>query len=204
MCLFFLLVVLSNFTVSQEPDPTPSPPESPAVEVSGRNGSAPEASQTAVPLESSEAGESKPRALISNDATIFGILMVFLGLVFWTSNLESPFWKKFYKFIPMLLLCYFLPSLLTFFRLVDVEQSKLYFVASRFLLPASLVLLTISVDLREILKLGPKALIMFLTGTVGVILGGPIAVFIVGMISPELVGGDGPEAVWRLSRCLTW
>jgi uncharacterized membrane protein len=78
-----------------------------------------------------------------------------------------------------------------------VEQSKLYFVATRFLLPASLVLLTISVDLREILKLGPKALIMFLTGTVGVILGGPFAVWLVGMVSPQLVGGEGPEAVWR-------
>ena len=197
ICLFLLLVVVSNIGVAQEPDPTPAPPETPAVEVSGKNGSAPEAGLTHVPLGSSDAGESESRALISNDATIFGILMVFLGLVFWTSNLESPFWKKFYKFIPMLLLCYFLPSLLTFFKVVDVEQSKLYFVASRFLLPASLVLLTISVDLREILKLGPKALIMFVTGTVGVILGGPFAVFVVGMIDPELVGGEGPEAVWR-------
>lgn len=137
------------------------------------------------------------RAWIRNDATIFGILMVFLGLVFWTSTIPSPFWRTFYKFVPMLLLCYFLPSLLTFFRLVDAEHSQLYFVATRFLLPASLVLLTISVDLREIVKLGPKALIMFLTGTIGVILGGPLAVWLVGLVSPELVGGEGPEAVWR-------
>ena len=195
--LFFLLAVLSDISVAQEQGPTPSSPESPVVGVPHRNGSAPDASQTLVPLGSSHAGESGPRALISNDATIFGILMVFLGLVFWTSNIPSPYWKTFYKFVPMLLLCYFLPSLLTFFRLVDVEQSKLYFVATRFLLPASLVLLTISVDLREILKLGPKALIMFLTGTVGVILGGPFAVWLVGMVSPQLVGGEGPEAVWR-------
>ncbi len=142
-------------------------------------------------------GHSEPTFLIRNDATIFGILMVFLGLVFWTCNIPSPFWQTFYKIVPMLLLCYFLPSLLTLFRIVDPEASQLYFVASRFLLPASLVLLTISVDLREILKLGPKALIMFLTGTVGVIVGGPFAVWLVGMIRPELVGGEGPEAVWR-------
>ena len=97
----------------------------------------------------------------------------------------------------MLLLCYFLPSLLTLFGLVDPEESNLYFVASRYLLPASLVLLTLSIDLREILKLGPKAIVMFLTGTLGVILGGPLAILIVGTFHPELVGGQDADAVWR-------
>jgi uncharacterized membrane protein len=70
-------------------------------------------------------------------------------------------------------------------------------VATRYLLPASLVMLTISVDLQAILKLGPKALIMFLTGTVGVVLGGPLAILLVGLVRPDLVGGTGPDAVWR-------
>ncbi len=134
---------------------------------------------------------------ITNDAVIFGILMVILALVFATANSTNRFFKFFYKLFPMLLLCYFLPSLLTFFNVVDPEQTKLYFVASRYLLPASLVLLTISIDLKEIIRLGPKALIMFFAGTVGVILGGPIAVLLVGFFNPQLVGGAGPEAVWR-------
>lgn len=134
---------------------------------------------------------------ITNDAVIAGILMAMLGWVFWTSNSAHPFWKTFYKWVPMLLMCYFLPSLLTAFRLVDPEASKLYFVASRYLLPASLVLLTVSIDLREVLRLGPKALIMFLTGSVGVVIGGPLAILIVSSFSPELVGGSGPDAVWR-------
>ena len=136
-------------------------------------------------------------ALITNDAIVFGILIVMLAFIFKTSSSSNPFWKKFYKLIPMLLLCYFLPSLLTTFGLVDPETSQLYFVASRYLLPASLVLLTLSVDLKEVLKLGPKALIMFLTGTVGVVIGGPLAILISSAISPETVGGAGPEAVWR-------
>ena len=89
----------------------------------------------------------------------------------------------------MLLLCYFLPSLLTLFGIVDPEQSQLYFVASRFLLPASLVFLTLSIDLREVFKLGPKALIMFLTGTLGVVVGGPFAILVAQLVSPDLVGG---------------
>lgn len=135
--------------------------------------------------------------LITNDAVIFGILLVMLGAIFYAANSGNPFWKKFFTWVPMLLLCYFLPSLLTFFRIVDPDESKLYFVASRYLLPACLVLLTLSVDLREILRLGPKALIMFFTGTVGVVFGGPLAVWLTAMVNPELVGGVGPEAVWR-------
>ncbi len=135
--------------------------------------------------------------LITNDATIFGILMLMLGIIFYTSNLDNPFWKKLYKFIPMLLLCYFLPSLLNTFGIVEVEDSKIYHVSSRYLLPASLVLLTLSIDLKEIARLGWKAVVMFLTGTVGVVIGGPIAILVTSWIAPEVVGGAGPEAVWR-------
>jgi uncharacterized membrane protein len=76
-------------------------------------------------------------------------------------------------------------------------KSQLYFVASRYLLPASLVLLTLSIDLREIVKLGPKALIMFGTGTVGVILGGPLAILIMNSIAPDVLHPSDGEQTWR-------
>ena len=99
--------------------------------------------------------------------------------------------------MPGLLLCYFLPSLLNTFNVVDAAQSRLYFVSSRYLLPACLVLLTMSVDLPAIMRLGYKAVVMFFTGTVGIMVGGPLALMIVGAVSPETVGGSGPDAVWR-------
>ena len=135
--------------------------------------------------------------MITNDAVLFGILALMLGGVFYTTASSHPFWKTFYKWLPALLVCYFLPSLLNSFGLVDAENSKLYFVASRYLLPASLVLLTLSIDFRRIIALGPKALIMFITGTVGIIIGGPIAIIIMSWVSPDVVGGHGPDAVWR-------
>lgn len=141
--------------------------------------------------------ELGPPGLVQNDAVVFGMLMVILGVVFYTSNSKHWLFKGFYTVVPMLLLCYFLPSLLTFFEIVNHERSSLYQIVSRYLLPACLVLLTLSIDLKEIFKLGPKALIMFLTGTVGVVLGGPIAIFLVSLFSPETVGGAGPETVWR-------
>ena len=136
-------------------------------------------------------------ALIKNDAVVLGLLLALLAAIFYTSNSSRPIFKKFYSVIPMLLLCYFLPSLLTTFNIVDGEHSQLYFMASRYLLPASLVLLTLSINLKEVFKLGSKALIMFITGTVGVIIGGPLAILAASAINPDLVGGAGPDAVWR-------
>ena len=136
-------------------------------------------------------------ALITNDAVTFGILMAILAGIFATSHSDNPKWKKFYKLVPSLLLCYFIPSLLTTFGIVSEEGSNLYYMASRYLLPASLVLLTLSIDLKGIYNLGPKAIIMFLAGTGSIMIGGPIALLIVGTISPEIVGGTGPEEVWR-------
>ncbi|MEM9293357.1 MAG: DUF819 family protein [Acidobacteriota bacterium] len=135
--------------------------------------------------------------LITNDAVILGLLMGILALVFVTSHSANPRWKRFYTIFPSLLLCYFLPSLLTLFGIIDPDTSNLYFVSSRYLLPASLVLLTLSVDLRAIAGLGSKAVILFFTGTLGILIGGPLAVLLVGTISPETIGADGPDAVWR-------
>ena len=135
--------------------------------------------------------------LIKNDAIVFGILMGILSFVFVTSSSNHPNWKKFYQYFPALLLCYFIPSVLNSLGIISGKDSNLYFVASRYLLPASLVLLTISVDLPAIKRLGSKAGIMFFTGTIGIVLGGPLSILLASMIAPDLVGGQGPEAVWR-------
>jgi uncharacterized membrane protein len=135
--------------------------------------------------------------LVTNDAVVLGLLALILGFVFYTEKSEHPFWQKFYTWVPGLLLCYFLPSLLNSFGIVDASESNLYFVSSRYLLPATLVLLTLSVDLPAIMRLGWKAVAMFLTGTVGIMVGGPIALLVVGAVSPDTVGGGGPDAVWR-------
>ena len=136
-------------------------------------------------------------ALITNDAVILGLLAGILGFIFKTSSSENPKLKAFYKYVPALLLCYFLPSLLNTFGIVDGHSSNVYYVASRYLLPACLILLTISIDLKAIINLGPKALIMFLVGTLGIVIGGPLSILVVSVFSPDLVGGHGPDAVWR-------
>lgn len=135
--------------------------------------------------------------LITNDAVVLGILVLILAFIFSTSSSQRTFWKKFYRVIPSLLLCYFIPAVLNSFGIISGDFSKLYNVASRYLLPSSLVLLTLSIDFKGILKLGPKALIMFLVGTLGIVLGGPVAVLAVSTIDPGVLGGTGPDEIWR-------
>ena len=135
--------------------------------------------------------------IFNNDAIVLGILMGILGFVFITSSSKNLFWVKFYRYIPALLLCYFIPSIFNSLGIISGDSSKLYFVASRYLLPTSLALLTISIDIHEIKKLGSKALIMFFTGTLGIIAGGPLAIMTVSLVSPDIIDGSGPDAIWR-------
>lgn len=133
--------------------------------------------------------------LIGNDAVVLGLLVATLALVFYTSSL--PRFQKFYRVIPSLLLCYFLPAAFNSLGIIDGEASNLYFVASRYLLPASLILLCLSIDLKGIYNLGPKALIMFFSATFGIVVGGPLALWAVSLIEPNVLGGDSPDAFWR-------
>ena len=132
---------------------------------------------------------------MQSDTIIFGILALTLGLVFYTQTL--PRFKTFYQIVPGVLLCYLLPAVFVFFEWIDPSKSSIYFVASRYLLPAALVLMTLGIDLKAVLKLGPKALILFSVGTGSIILGGPIALLITGSIWPGLLELQGQDAIWR-------
>lgn len=134
--------------------------------------------------------------IITNDAVVLGILVTILGIIFITSSSNKSFYKKFYTIVPSVLLCYFLPALLNTFNIISGETSNLYQIASRYLLPASLVLFTLSIDFKELKKLGNKAVIMFLAGTLGVVIGGPLAFYIVISFFPEVAQSNGEE-VWR-------
>ncbi len=147
--------------------------------------------------------------LVTNDLVAFGILSGVLGLIFYTAHSTSGFWKTFYRYIPALLLAYMLPAVLTSLNIIAerwetmengktvIHHSSLYYIASRLLLPASLVLFTLSIDLKAITRLGWKALLMFFSGTIGIVLGGPVALAIVGAFFPDLLSASGHDATWR-------
>lgn len=133
--------------------------------------------------------EAPSTALITNDIVVLGLIAATLGAVFWTSSLQA--FRKFYAVVPALLLCYLIPGLFNTFGVIDGENSKLYNpVASRVLLPAALVLLTLSIDLKAVLRLGPKLVAMYATASISVVVGGTLAFLLFQAVHPETVAGD--------------
>jgi len=139
----------------------------------------------------------RERPTFVSDTIVFGLLAIILALIFYTSSLETKGWKKFYMFVPALLLCYLIPAILDSLGLISKEYSSLYTMAKNYLLPGALILMTLGIDFKGIINLGPKAIIMFLTATVGIVIGGPIAIFVYSFIDPEVVGGVGDQEAWR-------
>jgi uncharacterized membrane protein len=135
--------------------------------------------------------------MISGEPVVLGLLAVILGLIFMTENSKNKGWQKFYAIVPGLLLCYFIPGLLNTFNIIDGSDKSLYEMARDYMLPLALVLLCLACDLNSIIRLGPKAIVLFLTGTVGVVLGAPLALTIMGMFDPTLLNPDGENAIWR-------
>ena len=119
--------------------------------------------------------------------SLTAFLAAILGLVFWLDTLDAL--EPVFKYLPPVIWAYFVPMLCTTFGLTP-DSSPVYEWMSAYLLPFSLFLLMISVDLKAIVRLGPTALIMMCAGTLGIVIGGPIAF--------GLFGGffEDPEA-WK-------
>ncbi len=119
--------------------------------------------------------------MISEPTALFVYLAVVLGSIFWASNL--PQLQPILRITPPVVYVYFLPMLSTTFGITP-PSSPTYDWMTRYLLPFSLMLLMVTVDVRAILRLGRVALVMMLTGTMGIILGGPLALALLGRWLP--------------------
>ena len=119
--------------------------------------------------------------IVQHPAGILAVLRTVLAVIFWLA--EHSVFGRLFKIVPAILFCYFVPAALATAGLIPVE-SELYSFVKTFVLPASLVLLILALDLKGIVKLGPKAVIMLLAGTFGVVIGGPIALLLTGFMLP--------------------
>ncbi len=131
--------------------------------------------------------------LIENPVYLAAVLLGILALLF-AAN-AHPVVGRAFKVIPLLVFAYFVPALLSNTGIIPTE-SPLYDFIKKWLLPASLLLLTLSVDIPGLTRLGPKVIVLFLTATVGIVIGGPIAFALVGLIAPDQVRALGAES-WK-------
>ena len=134
---------------------------------------------------------------IENDAIIAGLFLILLAGLFYSADSNRVFWKKLYGVIPPLLFCYLIPGFLNSYHIIDGETSGLYRFATNYLLPASLILLLSTANLKAIFGLGNKALILFFTGSIGIVIGGPIALYIVSSLSASFQVAAQEAGYWK-------
>jgi len=119
--------------------------------------------------------------MLSDPTAIFIFLAGLLGTIFWLSGL--PRLQPLFRVTPAVIYVYFLPALSTSLGITPAS-SQAYDWMIRYLLPVSLLLLMVTVDVRAVVRLGSKALIMMLAGSAGIIIGGPVALALLGRFLP--------------------
>ena len=62
---------------------------------------------------------------IENDAVVLVLLAIILAVIFYTHASKNKYLVSFYKFVPALLLCYFIPAIFNSVGIIDGEMSNL-------------------------------------------------------------------------------
>ncbi|MGE0640438.1 MAG: DUF819 domain-containing protein [Thermoanaerobaculia bacterium] len=115
--------------------------------------------------------------MIDSPFALLATLATSVALVFWLERRAglAPIFRR----LPAIFWIYFLPMLATSLGLLPAT-SPLYGALSRYLLPASLVLMLLSTDLRAIVRLGPRALGAIAAAAAGIALGAIVAFLVLG------------------------
>lgn len=128
-------------------------------------------------------------------AVLAVLLAVLAGLFAFASH---PVGQRCFRVVPLLVFAYFIPTTLSNLGLIPLE-CPLYDFIKEWLLPASLLLLTMAVDIPAVLRLGKDMLILFLAGTATVVLGGPLAYLALGWLVPSDIGDQAWKGLATLS-----
>lgn len=134
--------------------------------------------------------------MIQSPMGVFAVLVVVLAVLF---NVERTAWgRRFFAIVPLIVFAYFVPTILSNTGVIPL-QSPIYDGIRAWLLPASLLLLTVSVDVPAVAGLGRNALVLFLAGTLSVLIGGPIAYLLLGRMLPAELGDQAWKGLAALS-----
>lgn len=130
-------------------------------------------------------------SLIHDPVVLFTFLAACVAAIFWLARFRRL--EKLFRFFPPLIWTYFVPMVCTTVGIIP-DASTLYSpFMSRVILPAVLILLLIPANVRQIRRLGLKALGIMLFGTLGIVLGaiGATALF------AGVFGAALPPDAWK-------
>jgi len=134
--------------------------------------------------------------MIQDPIAVLAILLAVLAVLFTVAN--HPWGKRFFSVVPLLVFAYFIPTTLSNTGIIPL-QSPTYDFIKNWLLPSSLLLLTLAVDIPAILKLGRNVLVLFFGGTLSIMLGGPLAYLLCYQIIPKEMGDQAWKGLATLS-----
>lgn len=132
-------------------------------------------------------GLSFATPLFNEPSAILALLASLVALIFSLAR-----WKPLeplFRYCPPLIWTYFIPMLCSTLGIIPSESPLYSPFMSRIILPALLVLLLVPTDTRSIARLGPKALVMVLIGTLGIVAGATLSF---GLLHDRL-----PPDTWR-------
>jgi len=135
--------------------------------------------------------------MITNDTTLFGLICAVIFLLFQLEKSHSPWLKKLTNWVPPLVICYLLMGGLNSLGVINGNSSNLYKFSTRYLLPPAMIYMTMAVDMGALKRLGWPSLLIFVIGTLSIIIGGACAVILCAVLFPELMQLDGPKEIWR-------
>jgi uncharacterized membrane protein len=132
---------------------------------------------------------------LSDPAAIVALLLGIVGLVLFAG--ELPYIRGLFKYVPAMFWIYFIPMLVATAGLFPPEKdvagkllTPTYGMIGKYCLPACLVLLLLSVDIKAMVKLGGRALGVMLAGSLGILLGGPVVLLLFKPFAPEAIRND--------------
>lgn len=128
-----------------------------------------------------------------NSMAVLAFLFLTVAFIYFMASL--PFMKKFFHYLPPVIWCYFLPMIGSTFGIFP-ESNPVYGWMTHYMLPFALILLLLSADIKAIFHLGPRAIIVMLMGTLGVVIGSAVSFY---LLQDRLFSGN-PELqgqVWK-------
>jgi uncharacterized membrane protein len=119
--------------------------------------------------------------MIQEPMAVFAFCALICAAIFWSTGLKSA--RGFYRIVPSVVLVYYLPTIASTLGVIP-NSSAAYDWMRDFLLPFSLFILMVTADTKAVLRVGPKALLVMLFGTAGIVIGGPLAYLLFSGILP--------------------
>jgi len=137
--------------------------------------------------------------MIQDPIAVTAILLAIVATLFRVA--KTALGKRIFGFVPLIVFCYFVPTLLSNLGFLPMESAAYTFI-KKTLLPASLFLLTLSVDIPTIKKLGPKVLYLFFGATASVFIGSALTYASLGWLLPA----EAHLETWKglAALCASW